>query len=204
MKNTTLKSISQSLRDSVDWKSVEDVSYLSQFCNKRIYLPMKGISFEHAITQHSKGEIERVDQIGRDLIWVKRNINIEVKSQINMFQIRKSKTQKIVMKNAHGNTIQDVDNKTWDCCILIQSFSTRKKHKEITGFGVAVVAYDSYIRNYNKKDAVVQCAFPYEDLEWIVKPEDSSLKRLVEQRTRYHLFLEEILDNAMREFVTQG
>ena len=210
MKDLNIKNVAQFFRDEIDWESIEEIAWMVKDCNDRLLRPMKGCSFEYAIEEHSQDKVKRIDEIGRDLLIkeaignILRLLNIEVKSTIDMFQVKKSKTRNIIMKNAHGTSIQEVNDQSWDYCLLVQSASSRKKYDNQTGFGVALVGYNSYLQNYVKKDATVECSFPYSDMEWIVKPEDSTLKSVMEERTKGYLTLEEVMEDAMRQFVTQG
>lgn len=201
---TERKKVIDFLKENVDWGAIERVASLVETCGDRLLLPQKGMSFEYAIAEHSNGKIIRVDKVGNDLYIPCLDVNIEVKSMINMFLPQVQKTKNIVMKNAHGaHTDQSKNSKTFDYVVLIQSSSNRKKYGHLSQFGVGLVDYESYVRNKQIKPAVIEASFPYEDIDFLIKPKHSTAKSVIKEQVFGLLSLRQMQNKMMRDLVTQ-
>ena len=148
--------ITQYLKDNVHWNKVMSVivSYKGEY-NDYAGRFLKSTIVHQAIQRFSQNKLSYVDEIGCDFFVPEKNIRLEFKGGMKMFQHRVKTTTEVKLKNFNGNKTP-LQN-TFDYLVLCDDST------------VGVVSFENVLPHISYKDDGIYCKIPYNVIEFFIE-----------------------------------
>ena len=169
------------LKESVQWNKVMSVivSFKENY-NDYAGRFLKSTLVHKAIERYSNNKLKYIDEIGCDFYVSEKNVRLEFKSGLKLFQPRANKTVEIKLKNFNGNATEL--QKSFDYLMLCD------------GNTAGVVSFENILPHmFNKADGIY-CKIPHRFIEFFVETNDVKV-------TNINLtdFQQKIIDMALNE-----
>jgi len=174
--------ITSYLKDNVQWNKVMSVmvSYKNKY-NDFAGRFLKSTLVHYAIYRFSNHKIKYIDEIGCDFFVPEKNIRLEFKGGLKMFQHNAKTTVEIKLKNFNG--YETPLEKTFDYLVLCD------------GNTVGVVSFENILPYTSRKDDGIYGKIPYNVIEFFIetgKIKDTKINLIdIEKR-----IIEEALDKV--------
>ncbi len=144
------------LKENVQWNKVMSVmvsykddnnDYAGRF--------LKSTLVHHAIERYSDRKLKYIDEIGCDFFVPEKDIRLEFKGGLKMFQHRAKTTVEIRLKNFNGNKTSL--EKTFDYLMMCD------------GSTVGVVSFENILPHIYNKDDGIYCKIPHKVIEFFIE-----------------------------------